>query len=239
MNRKIRRLHRSMGAFIAIFVLMLASTGIALNHSDDLDLDKRYLSWNWLLQHYGVTQLKADVAYSLSSHTVSQFGSQVFLNSIPITQSSTPILGGIMLDELMVLATQDALLLFSQQGEFIERMDSTVGIPIMVQKIALLDNDVVIQTTNGFWHSDSTLENWQPLSTNEISWSESNVIPDAVDQQIQLYFYDRGISIERVILDLHNGHIFGRYGVWLTDFWGVFLIFISLSGLWMWGRRLV
>ena len=42
MNRRMRSLHRSMGAAIALFVLLLSITGILLNHSSDLKLDKRY-----------------------------------------------------------------------------------------------------------------------------------------------------------------------------------------------------
>jgi hypothetical protein len=52
-----RSLHRSLGALIAIFVIILAATGILLNHSSQLKLDEEYLTWPWLLEHYGVASV--------------------------------------------------------------------------------------------------------------------------------------------------------------------------------------
>jgi len=237
MNRKMRSLHRSMGALVALFVLMLAVTGILLNHTSDFDLDKRHLTWDWLLDHYGLANAEADAVYLLDRHTISQFGSQVFINAKPVTQSHVPILGGVMIDDLMVLATKDALLLFSPEGEFVERMGDSVGVPAMIQNIGLFHGDPVVQTRNGMWRSDFMLDQWEQLSLNGVGWSEPHAMPSLVQDELSQYFRGNGVTVERVVLDIHNGRILGKYGVWFADLVGVFLVLISLTGLWLWLRR--
>ncbi|MDB2704969.1 PepSY domain-containing protein [Pseudomonadota bacterium] len=238
MNRKIRTLHRTVGAIIAVFVLMFAITGIFLNHTSDFELDKRYLTWNWLLEHYGVAHVEADVVYLLDQRAISQFGPQVFIDSTPVVNSPSPILGGVVIDDLMVLATQNELILFSHEGEFIEKMSESAGIPPLIQNIGLFHGEPVLQTRNGMWRSDFMLDKWEEISLQGIGWSESQAMPDNVERDLAEYFHGKGISIERFILDLHNGRILGDIGVWFTDIIGSLLMLISLSGLWMWVRRI-
>ncbi|MBE9533334.1 MAG: peptidase, partial [Proteobacteria bacterium] len=73
MNRRMRSLHRGMGAVVALFVLMLAITGVLLNHTSDLELDDSYLTWGWLLDHYGINTVEPDAVYLLDTHVISQF----------------------------------------------------------------------------------------------------------------------------------------------------------------------
>jgi hypothetical protein len=53
-RRRLRRGHRWVGLSLVIFVLFLSISGITLNHSVDLELDQRYVSWPWLLAAYGL-----------------------------------------------------------------------------------------------------------------------------------------------------------------------------------------
>ena len=65
MVHRLRIWHRSIGALAALFLLMLAITGILLNHNLDLKLEQRHLDWPWLLEHYGVAEAIAKAVVSL------------------------------------------------------------------------------------------------------------------------------------------------------------------------------
>ncbi|MDF1589017.1 MAG: PepSY domain-containing protein [Gammaproteobacteria bacterium] len=233
-----RRIHRILGATIALFVLLLASTGILLNHTTDLNLDQRYLTWNWLLNHYGVTKLEPDAVFLIDNKVISQFGQQLFVDATPVVQESRPLKGGISQEETFVVATDQALLIFTEDGEFVEKMTSSSGVPAMIQNIGLYHGEPVVQTRDGLWRSDFMLERWERLSLQGVGWSVPEPMPASVAEQLQLYFHGQGISIERVVLDLHNGHIFGQYGPWLLDGIGALLLILSLTGIWMWAKRL-
>jgi uncharacterized iron-regulated membrane protein len=46
-----------------------------------------------------------------------------------------------------------------------------------------------------------------------------------------------GLSLERVLLDLHSGRILGEAGVWLVDAAALLFLLLAGSGVWLWGRR--
>ena len=238
MKRRMRSLHRSMGAIVALFVMMLAITGMLLTHTSELKLDQRFLTWNWLLDHYGVATVEADAVFLLEQKVISQFDKQVFVDAYPATHVQRPIIGGVVLDDLLVLATDDALFLLSPEGEFIERMRGATGVPPMIQNIGLFHGDPVIQTRDGMWRSDFLLEQWEKITLYGISWSSPQPMPDYTKAELAEYFHGKGISVEQFILDIHNGHIIERFGVWILDAFAVLIILLSMTGLWMWARPL-
>ncbi len=237
MTRKMRILHRSIGSIIAVFVLILAMTGIMLNHTQDLKLDSRYLTWGWLLRYYHVGEVKPDRVYLLDRHAISQFGTQVFIDATPVFNVTSPLVGGIVNEDLMILATKDELFLFTHDGELIEKMGAAAGIPPDIQNIGLFHGDPVVQTRHGMWRSDFMLDEWQPISLPAISWSTPQPLPDNVAQALAHYFRGKGVTIERVVLDIHNGHILGQFGRWVMDLVAILLMFIALTGFWMWVKQ--
>ena len=237
MNRRMRSLHRGMGAVVALFVLMLAITGVLLNHTSDLELDDSYLTWGWLLEHYGINTVEPDAVYLLDTHVISQFDQQLFVDAKPTAQVQQAILGGVALENLLVLATKDALILLTPEGEFIEKIGVSAGIPPDIQNIGWFHGEPVIQTRFGIWRSDFMLEEWEQVSLQGVGWSVPQPMPELVAKKLATYFHGKGISIERFVLDLHNGHILNKYGVWMLDILAGLLIMLSLSGLWMWLRR--
>ncbi len=58
-NRKPKRFtaflwHRRIGLVALTLVIVLAITGIALNHSETFKLDETYVNTSWLLNWYGI-----------------------------------------------------------------------------------------------------------------------------------------------------------------------------------------
>ncbi|NQY27115.1 MAG: PepSY domain-containing protein [Piscirickettsiaceae bacterium] len=237
MNRRMRSLHRGMGAAVALFVLMLAITGVMLNHTSDFELDEQYLTWDWLLSHYGINTVSPDAVYLLDTYVISQFGQQVFVNATPVVDVQQAVLGGVSLEYLLVLATADALILLTPEGEFIEKMGASAGVPQDIQNIGWYHGAPVIQTRDGIWRSDFMLDQWEKISLQGVGWSVPQPMPESVEKELATYFHGKGISIERFVLDLHNGRLLERYGIWLLDILAGLLIVLSLTGIWMWLRR--
>jgi hypothetical protein len=217
---------------------MLSVTGVLLNHSSELKLDQRFINSPWLLHHYELDSVTPDAVFLLDQRVISQFDEQLFVDVTPVTTLYRPLLGGVVLDEIFVLATDDALILLNPDGEFIERMGAESGIPPMIQNIGLFHGDPVLQTREGMWRSDFLLEEWELVSLQGVGWSVAEPMPESIEQQLAVYFHGVGVSVERVILDIHNAQIITRYGVWVLDVFAGLIIFFALSGLWVWFRRL-
>jgi len=54
---------------------------------------------------------------------------------------------------------------------------------------------------------------------------------------LQRHFRGEVLPVERVLLDLHSGRFFGRFGPWIFDTIAVLLILLALSGTWIWLKR--
>lgn len=238
MNRRMRNLHRSMGVAVAIFLLLFAATGVVLNHSAQFKLDQRYISWSWLMSHYGIGEAEPDVAFLVDNKVISQFDTQLFADAQVVTHIHRPLVGAVVLEDLIVLATDDALVLLTREGEFIERMGAEAGVPAPIQNIGIYHGEPVVQARNGMWRSNFMLDKWEQISLQGVSWSTPYPLPDSVAKQLQQFFYGKGVSVEQLLLDIHNGRILGGFGVFLIDILGLLLVVLSFTGLWMWGRRL-
>lgn len=232
-----RNLHRKIEPLIALFILLLTVMGLLLNHSDNLELGKRYLTWDWLLQHYNIAHVDPDVVYLLGHRTISQFGSEIFVDAKPVTHVDRLVLGGVMLDNLMVLATDDALILLSHDGDLIERMGGAMGVPPNIQNIGLFRGEPVLQTRNGLWRSDFLLDQWERISVQGVGWSIALTMPESVEAELASYFHGQGVSIERLVSDIRNGRIISVVGRYLADLISIVLIIWSLTALWFWLSR--
>jgi uncharacterized iron-regulated membrane protein len=54
---------------------------------------------------------------------------------------------------------------------------------------------------------------------------------------LEALYRGRGLSVQRLLLDVHSGRAIARLGPWLMDVVGLALIAVSLFGLLLWWRR--
>ena len=86
--RRLFRTHRAFGLGLAVVALVLAVTGLLLNHSDDLHLAQRKVHAAWLLALYGIEAPHPGAAYPAGASWVSQWGGQLFLDATPLPGAS-------------------------------------------------------------------------------------------------------------------------------------------------------
>jgi hypothetical protein len=237
MQRKMRRLHRSVGVIVVFFLFLFAFTGILINHSEDLSLKERHVSWPWLMQHYGIGDVQPDVSFLIDNHVFSQFETQLFIDSSPVTHLDRRLLGGIVLEDLLILATDDSLILMTRDGDFIEKLGAETGVPMGIQNIGVYRGEPVLQAETGMWRSDFLLDDWQLVVLDGVSWSHPFPMPASVKDDLSRFFYGQGVSVQQLLVDIHNGRILGIFGVLVMDFMAILLIFMAISGLWVWSRK--
>ena len=223
---------------LAIIILLKVMSGSLINHAAQLKLDEIYINEDWLMSHYGMGKIQPDVSFLIDNKMFSQFGHQLFIDAKPLTHLQRPLLGGISLEDIIVLTTDDALILLTREGEFIEKMGAEAGIPAPIQNIGLYHGEPVLQTRQSMWRSNFMLDKWEPISLQGVSWSMPHPLSQSVHDALKQFFYGKGISVQHLLIDIHNGRILGDLGIWLIDLLGLMIVFLSLSGLWMWGRRL-
>ena len=230
-------LHRYGGIFSAVLVIFICITGLALNHTDDLELGKRHIGADWMLDLYGI-ETPPLTSFAYTDTTASQTGSSLYLGSKPVPGNFGELRGVISSAKLRIIATADTLILLSPAGELVEILAGFNGLPADINRIGLLSGHPVLDTENGYFQGDAQLLNWTPLTNNpavqDTRWSVSTNLPVATAQQIASRYRGNGLTVERVILDLHSGRILGAFGPLLADLVAVIFILLAMTGIWMW-----
>jgi len=233
-----RRLHRSLGAGAALFVVFMVLSGLAINHSNGLGLDQRHVSQPFLLSWYGLGVPETIQSYRTGNDWISFAGSQLYLNDNPVSTVSGGV-GAVFNGDMLIAAGSDELLLLNPAGELIERLPWDPAGKGPIEAIGLLENEVVVvQSASRLWLADAQLLNWQRADGSIINpqWSFSELAPDALQQTITQRYRGNGLSLERLLLDFHSGRIFGPIGVFVYDLLALAVGFLAMSGLVLWIR---
>lgn len=236
-NKKIIDLHRYIGMFLCLFLVILSLTGIFLNHTDDLKLDNRYLKWPWLMKFYGLEAPQVDQHFQANDHFISNYQGQIFING----QSSFTIqeaLKGIALsNRVFYIATSKEVYLFSEKLEFINILEPPVE---EIQFIGQdqLNNSILIQDNKRkIWSFNDIESDWQLTDLQSNPWSKETSMTSKQKDIMVNYFFGKGITLEQFLLDLHNGIILKKLGKYLLDIVGILTLVLSITGIWMWSFR--
>ena len=235
MHRKFRALHRYFGIAAAILIAMLTTTGILLNHTDQLELDQKLLTNRLILDWYGVKPA-AITSYSASHYWLSFDSKNVYLNKKSIHQCQK-LIGAVMNNDYLVAACSNQLLILTTSGDLIEIIDKSLGLITPVTQIGEHEGQLFINTPTGTYHVDINQLSFNKLTQAPADYSKPSQPPETILQSIHQQSRAHSIHYERVLLDIHSGRIFGIYGVLLVDVGALLLLFMAFSGLWVWLHR--
>ena len=225
--------HRYLGLLAAVFVLLLASTGMLLNHAHDLGLDQRHVQAAWLLDAYGI-RAPQPRSYAAGAHWISAVGEHVYFDNREIARD-TALHGALFNGQLIAVVLDHAIALFTPDGEHLENMPTPAPVLAAARDAA---GNLLIQTTAGWRQASGQFLTW---STPETDTPHLAISPEAAPAALQtvLLQHYRGASLswERVLLDLHSGHLFGVLRRYIMDAVGLLLITLAISGIVVWWRR--
>ena len=232
-QQRFRRRHRWLGKSIVVFIVFLAVSGIVLNHGDALRLDSRYVSWPWLLDAYGLDVPAPAASYAAGERRATLLGERLFLDERELDVSVTRLTGIVAVGPLLVIGDETRAHVFLDTGELVETIDLSADVPGPVDRLGLAEDRVVIDSAGAFWRADADVaffEAWTPPG-GDIAWSQESA-PGADElAALAKAWRGRGVTVERVLLDLHSGRIFGLVGKLVLDLIAVILIVLSVSGL--------
>lgn len=207
--RWFRRGHRWVGVSLLVFVLFLAITGITLNHSADLGLDRRYVSWSWLLDAYGMGPPEP-------------YAGKVMLGSLVVVGDGQRAHVLLASGELV-----ESIDLGARLTGNIERVGHVADRAVLQSGGHLFrsDEDVTV------------FEPWAGGVATDVSWSAEVEPDDEGLEALQTAWRGRGVTIERFLLDLHSGRILNLPGTLLMDVVAACMILLGISGLVLARRR--
>ncbi len=228
------RWHRRIGLTIMLMVLLLVATGILLNHSPDLKLGKKRLHADWLLNWYGIASA-APIGFLLDERWLIQPGNdQLFFDQRLVGDCPAPLSGAASHQSMLLALCRDVLLILDAHGELIERYDSVQGLPTGLKYLQADDERILLGSDQDILSFDINSLAVVPASPSGQGWSQPAEVPTAMYDAIASQAELPGITLEKLLLDIHSGRILGTFGVILVDLVGIALAVLALTGGWAW-----
>jgi len=236
-----RRQHRLLGACVSLFLLFMVATGVLINHSHRLGLDRQPVESPVILDWYGLGAPVGTRHYSVGAHWLSHSGGQWYLDGVPVAGGDGGV-GAVAYRDWIVMAGPGSLLILDTNGTLIERVpwdDRDAG---AIDRIGRTPpGHIVLSTPQGTWEGDAELLQWTPVDAAPTGtrWSGALSPPGPIEQSISKFRRGTELSLEQVLLDLHSGRILGSWGVFAYDVLSLIMGTLAVSGLVLWwrGRR--
>ena len=232
--RILRRWHARIGVVAMLYVPVLVISGWALNHGEDLKLDGREITTPWLMRWYGIHAVAPSQGYVLGNTHFAWSGEKWALGDTMLAAAAGEPAGAVESAGIYYIATSSTLYLYQSDGQLLDKLErqSLPGSPILA--LGKRDERIMLKTPAAVYYSADGL-NWKQGDTKGVAWSSAQVLPEAVSQRYAEMLAP-GLSLQRILLDVHSGRIFGRYGPLVVDFLGLALLTLGMSGLWIYWR---
>jgi hypothetical protein len=235
-----RKIHRLVGIFSVSFLLVLAATGIMLNHLEDWFDGDQYVKSKVLLDWYAIKEAQDVFTFTeVSGAPTSSFWAdgQLFISAQPRAANLNKPLGMISYSGLLYLVTESKLHLFSPEGDFVEH----IAFPEKINAAALVDSELLIKGRHRYRVSmdELTLEPMtEAIDISDTQNLSNSIVAQAAGSSAANIARQNRLLQSKVVQDIHSGRIFGYWGVLFFDLLGVCFIALAVSGIFLWSRGL-
>ncbi|MGV6851880.1 MAG: PepSY domain-containing protein [bacterium] len=220
-RRTITRFHHGLGVAITLFVLIISITGIMINHAHQWSLDSQTIPHSVAEVFYNQKQQSMPESWDITCHA-----GVLFFEQSDLKIKCQNILFYTRLNQMLIAVDQNKLLIWFQ-GELLEQLTpEQLGLE-GISKLGIFDKRLVLSDAQNTIISDADVFEWsnaQSQQINQTQWIEERTV-------------DEPIYWERFLLDLHAGRFLGFASSTTLDLIAAGLIYMSLSGVWLWFKR--
>ncbi len=160
----------------------------------------------------------------------------MYLDGSALAGKHEPLTGVIETPPLLIISYRLKVSVFTISGDLVDSISVGNGLPEPVYGIALVDNEIILRGSKRNWKTDNNLLNVH-IYNGSANWSQPDVAPEIITDPVIKQYSNTVISWERLLLDVHSGRLFGRFGTWVMDTAAIALIFMAVTGLWIWTHR--
>jgi len=229
--------HLWAGLCSAVLLLNLAITGIFLNHTDDLGLDRHHVNYRPLLQWYGFKPPGRAARLYVGTGQLLQLDEGVYLNGQRVVDSLEPVIAACSWSELLFVLSATRITLLTPGGELVETVNLPANLLGQIDRAGCSNVGPVIESAGQLLSTDEMASEWRRVpSQPDLSWSIPELLlPQERSEAYRLY-HQHSLTWERLLLDLHSGRLLGLPGVILVDAAALLLLLQLVSGVYLFLR---
>jgi len=229
--RWLRRWHARIGFTAALFFLLLAVTGVIANHGAALGLDSARVRSARLDRWYGIEVEPPRAAFRTPSHELVAANGRWLLDARPAGDERPEPVGLVEIGDMLVVACPGSLYLLRADGRVVDRLEGKALPGAPIESIGADGAGLFVRTRAGVYASADVLS-WQRAGSARVAWSTPVGLSDA-ERDAYASALAPGITVQRLLLDLHSGRIAGRYGPLAVDLVALVLVVLAASGAWL------
>lgn len=220
-----RQLHRWIGLFASLWILQLALTGLLLQQSDALSLDRRYVQSARLLTWFGYGHKTQ--AFSHHNQQLYQIDDRVVIND-QYRHFPQTIDYAAFWNNSWVVATAQSVYRLNLQGDIEWRLDDFDGLPTPVDNLHVDDRVRVLNQQQWFIIRDDLKIEPIRAPVEAVNHAQKRPLTDTERQQVLPQALRKVLSYDKVLADIHAGY---KGSVWLNTLTALALLYLALSGI--------
>ena len=234
---KLRKLHKYLGFAFSLFILHLTVTGILLTYPKTFNVEETYVSNFFILKKYNMDTHREVFGLSNIEDEVVIIKNNIYINSKFVDKFNDAIINILYQKKYkrIIILSKSTIGIY-----FFENIDGELEINDIIslentKKIKYLglnlsSNIVFLKNDNEYYNLD---DNYLLKMVNEkdknIKWSNISTM----DKKLAKYYLNihqgKGVSLTRILTELHNGKFFGSIFTLILFFSSLSLIFLTLS----------
>lgn len=217
--KKNRLIHKWLGLFSLVFVLIVSITAITLNHKDLIYKNKSNDSFS-LASAQIISSDPFDKNHIIASDMKKLYDSKDLGKTwtelklfVPAEKVNNIIFDSSMKDKFFISLKEAGVYVTEDLGEVWDEL----SLPFApnegeyIESLSLSNNNLFIKTKFGFYSYDQDSEKW---FTQKFDINKEQVL-----------------NIHELVYNLHTGKFFGEYGIYLYDLVSISLILLSITGI--------
>ena len=229
-NLLLHRWHRRIGLTVSVFLIWMAISGWLLNHTGSFDLAHRHLTGDFIAAHYGIRSEIPTEAFIAGKHWLAVGDGTAVLDGKKIAARFSQPRGMVAKDNMLFVADAVDLALLDSGGDLIDK----VSAPFAIERIGSgCDGVVIANAEKQLATKDGTIF-WNCVDT--VQWAREEKLTAAKRAELAPLLRS-GVTLERILLDLHSGRFFGAWGPYFVDAIGFGMIALAFSGVWLFIRQ--
>ena len=234
---KLRKLHKYLGFAFSLFILHLTVTGILLTYPKTFNIEETYVSNFFILKKYNMDTHREVLGLSNVEDEVVIIKNNIYINSKFVDKFNDAIINILYQkkDKKIIILSKSTIGIYIFENidgelEIIDIISLENTKKIKHLGLNLSSDMVFFKNDNEYYNLD---DNYLLKLVNEkdknIKWSNISKI----DKKLAKYYLNihqgKGVSLTRILTELHNGKFFGSIFTLILFFSSLSLIFLTIS----------
>ena len=234
---KLRKLHKYLGFTFSIFILHLTVTGILLTYPKTFNIEETYVSNFFILKKYNMETHREVYGLSNEEDEVVIIRNNIYVNRQFVDKFSDEIIN------VLYQKKKNKIIILSKNTigiYFFENIDGALEIKDIISLentkkmkdlgLNLSGNIIFLKNDSEYYNlNDNYLLELVNEKDKNIKWSNISKIDKGLAKYYLNIHQGKGVSLTRILTELHNGKFFGSIFTLILFFSSLSLIFLTLS----------